>query len=446
MVFGTKRKTRQQVRVGVESLEGRVVLTTYHVANVAQLLAAISAVNNSSSTNTILLSKGRYDLPGELQIKNAGNLTIRPATTNTTVSLVGEVLNRVIDVEGGKVTLGRLSISGGGNVAQGGGVYANNADLTIQGSTVAGNTASQAGGGIFAQGGTLTVLNSTINGNQATSNSFALGGGLAAVNAGVTISGSTIADNSVDAVDQQNQNTVQAGGGAIYALGGSLDIKGSVLSNNTVLAITNGNVATGSGGAIDTTSTHRHRGQRDLPVQQRHRIQQRRDHGTGRRHRNPGRQADDHRQQVQCEHSRPLGRVRSKRRHRHREQLDDRQKTVRRYLCSGAQRVCPQALMAVHLSSVLSSTAIRSKSSRQSPHRACRKSRIVGYHGESSRPSSHRQSAATGSAIQTGAAERPGQVRQGGVRRDDQVECFDRRGGIHEITQTGAKINDRKAA
>ena len=84
----------------------------YHVANVAQLLAAISTVNNSSSTNTILLSKGRYDLPGELQIQNAGNLTIRPATTNTTVSLVGEVLNRVIDVEGGKVTLGRLSISG----------------------------------------------------------------------------------------------------------------------------------------------------------------------------------------------------------------------------------------------------------------------------------------------------------------------------------------------
>lgn len=255
MVFGTKRKTRQQVRVGVESLEGRVVLTTYHVANVAQLLAAISTVNNSSTTNTILLSKGRYDLPGEIQIKNTGNLTIRPATTNTTASLVGEVLNRVIDVEGGKVTLGRLSISGGGNVAQGGGVYANNADLTIQGSTIAGNTASQAGGGVFAQGGTLTVLNSTINGNQATSNSFALGGGLAAVNAGVTISGSTIADNSVDAVDQQNQNAVQAGGGAIYALGGSLDIKGSVISNNTVLAITNGNVATGSGGAIDTTST-----------------------------------------------------------------------------------------------------------------------------------------------------------------------------------------------
>ena len=90
MVFGTKRKTRQQVRVGVESLEGRVVPTTFHAANVAEPLAAISTVNNSSSANTILLSKGRYDLPGELGIQNAGNLTIRPATNNTTASLVGE--------------------------------------------------------------------------------------------------------------------------------------------------------------------------------------------------------------------------------------------------------------------------------------------------------------------------------------------------------------------
>ena len=255
MVFGTKRKTRQQVRVGVESLEGRVVLTTFHAANVAQLLTAISAVNNSSSENTILLSARRYDLPGELRIQNAGNLTIRPTARNSTVSLVGQVQNRVIDVEGGKVTLSRLSISGGGNVAQGGGVYANNANLTIQNTTVAGNTASQAGGGVFALGGSLNILNSTINDNQATSHTFALGGGLAAVNAGVTISGSTIADNTVDAVNQQNHNTVQAGGGAVYTLGGSLDIKGSVVSNNTVLAITNGNVATGSGGAIDTTST-----------------------------------------------------------------------------------------------------------------------------------------------------------------------------------------------
>ena len=52
-------------------------------------------------------------LPGELRIQNAGNLTIRPATTNTTASLVGEVQNRVIDVEGGKVTLGKLAIAAG---------------------------------------------------------------------------------------------------------------------------------------------------------------------------------------------------------------------------------------------------------------------------------------------------------------------------------------------
>jgi predicted outer membrane repeat protein len=250
VLFGTKRKTRQQVKLSVESLEGRVVPTTFHVADVAHLVAAIAAVNNSTTPNTIVMTSGRYDLPGELQIQNAGDLTIRTTATKNAVSLVGEVQNRVMDIEGGKVTLSGLSISGGGNVKQGGGIYSNNANLTLQSTTIAGNSASEAGGGVYAQGGTLTLQSSTVSGNHASSDSIAVGGGIAATNAAVTITGSTISDNQADAVDQQSQHAVQAGGGGIFVVGGSLNVQGATISDNDVLAITNGTVATGSGGGI----------------------------------------------------------------------------------------------------------------------------------------------------------------------------------------------------
>ena len=138
-------------------------------------------------------------------------------------------------------------------MTQGGGVYANNADLTIQGTTIAGNTASQAGGGVFAQGGTLTILNSTINGNQATSNNFVLG----EVFRRERRSDDLELDHRRQLSCRRRPAEPQHGPGrgrCHLCHGRQPGHQGSVLSNNTVLAITNGNVATGSGGAIDTTS------------------------------------------------------------------------------------------------------------------------------------------------------------------------------------------------
>ena len=81
MVLKSKRETRRQNRPMMEALEGRLVLSTFQATNVTQLQADIAAVNNTAGPNTILLKPGVYLMTSELQIQNAGNLTIRPSST-----------------------------------------------------------------------------------------------------------------------------------------------------------------------------------------------------------------------------------------------------------------------------------------------------------------------------------------------------------------------------
>ena len=79
MGLKSKHETRRQNRPVMEALEGRIVLSTFRATTVTQLQADIAAVNNTSGPNTIILKPGVYLMSSELQIQNAGNLTIRPA-------------------------------------------------------------------------------------------------------------------------------------------------------------------------------------------------------------------------------------------------------------------------------------------------------------------------------------------------------------------------------
>ena len=119
MGLKSKHETRRQNRPVMEALEGRIVLSTFQATTVTQLQADIAAVNNTSGPNTILLKPGVYLMTSALQIQNAGNLTIRPSSTRSTTSLVGSVVDRVLEIDGGSVTLSGLSISGGGAVRGG---------------------------------------------------------------------------------------------------------------------------------------------------------------------------------------------------------------------------------------------------------------------------------------------------------------------------------------
>ena len=255
MGLKSKHETRRQNRPMMEALEGRIVLSTLYANNVTQLQADIAAVQNTSGPNTILLKPGVYLMTRELQIQNAGNLTIRPSSTRSSTSLVGSVVDRVLEIDGGSVTLSGLSISGGGAVEQGGGILARNASLTLNTTKVFSNISSQSGAGIFTQGGTLTLQDSSVENNRSSSSTLAFGGGIVALDTNVTLTHSSVSENSLYAYNQQTMGAVEASGAGIFAEGGSLTVTGSALSGNTVYAVTTGTNAATSGAAISTHQT-----------------------------------------------------------------------------------------------------------------------------------------------------------------------------------------------
>ncbi len=67
--------------------------------------------------------------------------------------------------EGGVLTVVDTAVSGN-SARYGAGIHNYVGEVTLERSTVSGNTATQQGGGINNQGGTLTVVNGTISGNQ----------------------------------------------------------------------------------------------------------------------------------------------------------------------------------------------------------------------------------------------------------------------------------------
>jgi len=251
----SKHETRRQNRPVIEALEGRIVLSTFRATTVTELQADIADVNNTSGPNTIILKPGIYLMSSELQIQNAGNLTIRPSSTSSTTSLVGSVIDRVLEIDGGSVTLSGLSIYGGGAVAQGGGIMAQNTSLTLKSTKVYSNISTQSGAGIYAQGGALTLQNSSVTNNRSSSSTSAFGGGIFAVDTNVTIKSSAVGENSLYAYDQQTTGAVDASGAGIFAEGGSLSVTGSTLSGNTIYAVTTGTSAATSGAAISTSQT-----------------------------------------------------------------------------------------------------------------------------------------------------------------------------------------------
>ena len=249
MVLKAKYERRRQNRPVMELLEGRIVLSTFHASTVTQLQADIAAVNDTPGPNTIILKPGVYLTTSALQIHNAGALTIRPSSTASPTSLSGSVIDRVLEINGGSVTLQALTVTGGGNVAQGGGILAQNTALTLKNSRVVSNISSQAGAGIYQVGGSLTLQNSSVVNNASSNGTSTYGGGIFAIDTNVNLTSSSVSENSLYAYQQQTMGPVAASGAGIFAEGGSLTITGSTLSGNTIYAVTTGFGSTATGGA-----------------------------------------------------------------------------------------------------------------------------------------------------------------------------------------------------
>jgi hypothetical protein len=169
--------------------------------------------------------EGTYALAlGEFLIADADGLTIESDGGSATIDARGA--SRVFEVAGGSaLSLEGLAITGG-HATDLGGAILNSGTLTIDASTLQGNTADAGGGAIFTFPLSSTVItNSTLSGN--TAGQF---GGAISNAAHLEITGSTISANS-----------------ALASNGGGLDNVGDVTIGSTVFE---GNTAGGMGGAF----------------------------------------------------------------------------------------------------------------------------------------------------------------------------------------------------
>jgi len=140
---------------------------------------------------------------------------------------------------GGDLTVDRRTVSG--NTAQssdGGGILKSaGGNVVVTRSTIAGNSAVGAGGGLrFATANTMTIADSTISGNSA-----ANGGGIYKQSGELTVTSSTISDN-----------TASGSGGGVFAFFYLTDIRHSTITKNTAPAGQGSGVASVGNGFTQT--------------------------------------------------------------------------------------------------------------------------------------------------------------------------------------------------
>jgi CSLREA domain-containing protein len=202
-------------------------------AGECSLRAAIEQANNSVGTNVIALPAGEYHT-------NLGQLVLTdPATVQgvgaATTIIDPDTFDRIFRIET-TVTISGVTIQGGGSPTGEGGGILNVGNLTILNVVIRDNNAGLAGGGIDSSVGiSLTIDGSTISGNRASDGN---GGGVNVGSTGnLTISNSTITNNAA---------TIDGGGIYDGATGGTTSITNTTIS---------GNRADGHSGGIHIFST-----------------------------------------------------------------------------------------------------------------------------------------------------------------------------------------------
>ena len=181
---------------------------------------------------------------GELVVGK--NATINYTNPTKSLTISGNNLSRVFNINSGKtVSIIGLTISGG-NALNGGGVL-NDGTLTVINSTLTGNTAGADGAGIqsTASATSVTLINTTISGN--TANGF--GGGVDVLGGTATIINSTITNNHGD-----NDNGGGGGAGGLRRQAGTVTLKNTIVAGNFAGSSTG--IRNDIEGAIDAASSN----------------------------------------------------------------------------------------------------------------------------------------------------------------------------------------------
>ena len=195
---------------------GQVIIELEHSSGTACSASSVCTFSGdqtiplSATASSIIIEPMGYssNLTASATVLDGNNTSISPGTT-----LTDSASSSV------KVALNDLTVEGG-SATYGGGIYNDGGTMTVTGSTISKNNATDVGGGIFNNDGTMTVTDSTISENNATN----YGGGIA--NGGtMTVVDSTISGNSA----------TNAPGGGI-ANGGTMTVTDSTISDNNSAA------------------------------------------------------------------------------------------------------------------------------------------------------------------------------------------------------------------
>ncbi|HVT30458.1 MAG TPA: choice-of-anchor Q domain-containing protein, partial [Lacipirellulaceae bacterium] len=178
----------------------------------------------SGGPGTILLTQGELKISDDLTINALGASLTIDASGNDATPDRGDG-SRIFNINDGhndrllNVTINGLALTGGDSATSGGAIL-NFENLTLNGSTVDGNSAGADGGGIWTRGGSLSIINSTISGNVAGDE----GGGvyMSLPEAGsLAIRHSTI-----------TANEASARGGGMFIAQGTLALENTILAAN----------------------------------------------------------------------------------------------------------------------------------------------------------------------------------------------------------------------
>ncbi len=287
-----KAKVRR-LRPALEGLEGRVVLSTFHVNTFldtatpgpgqVSLRSAIIAANANPSSDTIILPAGTFKLTisptggdgsanGDLDV--SANLTIRGSTTGQTV-IDGNSLDRVFQVSSGHVSISNVEIEHGRAVGKGGGLLNSGGTVTLtsvqffdnvavgqsgangangveggiagtDGGAGGAGTVGE-GGAIFNAAGSLTLTNCFFNTNEAIGGNGGNGGNGGFGGTAGGVSGRNGNSGVGGAGGRGGAGAVAEGGGVFNASGASLILSGDTFFANTAIAGIGG---AGGGGNI----------------------------------------------------------------------------------------------------------------------------------------------------------------------------------------------------
>jgi hypothetical protein len=195
---------------------------------------------------TISLTSGELVVDKNIAISGPGSnlLTVSRSAQAANFRIFHVLIDQTVIIQG-------LTITGG--YAYGGGIFNDNANLTITSCIIRDNVAPTTGGGVANSGSspggnaTLTILDSTITGNR----SELWGGGIYTAPASEFNSFATLTvTNSVVSYNQAVDPTFGYGsGGGIHVLGSYVTLNGSTVSHNIAGAVA-GPTPGGDGGGI----------------------------------------------------------------------------------------------------------------------------------------------------------------------------------------------------